>query len=358
MLDTETSRPDQYRFDNEWRPMDVRHEDNQREGQAFSGLGRARHASGSSGDRVQLRAARRRRGCAEADPDRRHQSRNGSGHRRDDAQRETPASWTRLPSAGVFLAPTWCSAIVTETSGIESSPPCRCDRETNRGMERMAMPGRGRSDDWQEIVPGELLPGVMNPAAGFLYSANHRPVGAWYPIPLGIATGNGGDTTRSWRLRERLQAVERFSPEAVLDIHRDSVNPARREIVRVGLHLRDGLRRDLPQNVRQALSLLEPWYRSGASSALTSPGAELAIELNIFFRMITTDLALVYGGGEAGLVYFPQDHGGTARSRSEGRRVRPRGALHRGFADCRLANGAAEVTVRIPQRGIDGRARR
>jgi acyl-homoserine lactone acylase PvdQ len=169
---------------------------------------------------------------------------------------------------------------------------------------RAAMPGRGTADDWQDTVPGELLPGVLNPSTGVLFSANHRPVGAWYPIPLGLATGSGGDTTRSWRLRERLQAVQKFSPEAVREIYHDSVNPARREIVRLGLHLRDQLRRDLPGDAQQALIILEPWYRAGASSSLDVPGAALAMELSTFFRMVTTDLALTYGGGETGLVYF------------------------------------------------------
>ena len=74
------------------------------------------------------------------------------------------------------------------------------------------MPGHTQEQDWQEILPYDLLPGVMNPAAGFLYSGNHRPIESWYPIPLGAMTGAGGDTIRSWRLRERLEAKERFTP--------------------------------------------------------------------------------------------------------------------------------------------------
>ena len=303
MLDTETSRPDQYRFDNEWRPMDVRHETIKVKGKpSVDWVVRDTHlgpvATAFSFARPgEGEVALKRIPIADTSRET-VQAIVGMMRAQNARELDTAAVGWRFPSANMVFG---------DRDGnigyrIVAAVPVRS--RTQPGDGGMAMPGRGRSDDWQEIVPGELLPGVMNPAAGFLYSANHRPVGAWYPIPLGIATGNGGDTTRSWRLRERLQAVERFSPEAVLDIHRDSVNPARREIVRVGLHLRDGLRRDLPQNVRQALSLLEPWYRSGASSALTSPGAELAIELNIFFRMITTDLALVYGGGEAGLVYF------------------------------------------------------
>ncbi len=158
--------------------------------------------------------------------------------------------------------------------------------------------------DWRAIVPQDLVPQVINPKQGYLFSGNHRPVGSFYPIPLGIRTGSMGDTVRSWRLRELLGSAESLSPDVVLRMHNDAVNPARREIVRVGLHLRDVLKRELPDDARRALAHIEPWYAAGAASRLDVPGAEVAMELNTFFRMMATDLALIYGGGESGLTYF------------------------------------------------------
>jgi penicillin amidase len=174
----------------------------------------------------------------------------------------------------------------------------------DRAGGHQAMPGHRAEHDWQEILPADLMPGVLNPAAGVVFSGNHRAIEIWYPIPLGAMTGAGGDTVRSWRLRERLEARDRFTPEDVLDIHFDTVNPARRELVRLGLHLRDTQRRELPEDTLRALEVLEPWYRAGARSDLRYPGAEVALELNTFFRFVSTDLALVYGGGESGLTYF------------------------------------------------------
>ena len=75
-------------------------------------------------------------------------------------------------------------------------------------------------------------------------------------------TGGGGDTVRSWRLRERLAAQERFSPEEVRAIRLDAVNPARRDIVGLGLHLRDQLKQTLSGDALRALTVLEPWYRA------------------------------------------------------------------------------------------------
>ena len=176
------------------------------------------------------------------------------------------------------------------------------DRDGNEATRGAADP-----DDWQGFVPQRLLPQVSNPRAGLLLSANHRPVGSFYPLPLGAGTGSMGDTMRSWRLRERLQGRERFSPEDVLAVHYDTVNAARRELVRLGLHLRDTDQGELSDEALRALAVLEQWFQAGASSDLKSEGAALATRLSTFFRFVTTPLAFQYGGGESGLARFLKD---------------------------------------------------
>jgi acyl-homoserine lactone acylase PvdQ len=173
----------------------------------------------------------------------------------------------------------------------------------------LAMPGTGDADDWQGFVPQDLLPHVVDPKAGLLWSANHRPIGAFYRIPLGISTGSMGDTIRSWRLRELLTRSNRFSPEDVLRVHFDAVNPARRELVRLGLHLRDTGQEGLSDAALNALKVLEPWLRAGASSDLACEGADVATQISTFFRMMATPVALKYGGGESGLARFLKDAG-------------------------------------------------
>lgn len=184
--------------------------------------------------------------------------------------------------------------------------PLRSKRASDpNGNEATA--GRGEADDWQGFVPQELLPHVVGPRAGLLLSANHRPVGSFYKIPLGISTGSMGDTIRSWRLRERLAMKQTFTPADVLDIHYDTVNPARREIVRLGLHLRDTRPAELSDETIEALDVLEKWFRAGASSDLKCEGSELATRISTFFRFIATPVALKYGGGESGLARFLKD---------------------------------------------------
>lgn len=164
-----------------------------------------------------------------------------------------------------------------------------------------ALPGSGDADDWQGFAPQELLPHLVNPPAGFIFSANHRPIASFYPISLGVSTGSMGDTIRSWRLRERLSGQEKFTPEDVLAVHYDTVNPARREIVRLGLHLRDTKQGNLSLAATKALTVLEPWFKTGASSDLKCDGAELATRISTFFRFVAMPLALKYGGGNRDL---------------------------------------------------------
>ncbi len=161
--------------------------------------------------------------------------------------------------------------------------------------------------DWQDIVPHELMPHVLNPQSGLLYSANHRPIASFYPIPLGISTGGSGHTLRSWRLEELLVDREQFAPRDVLDIHFDSVNPALRNMVRLAYHLRDVQDVELAEPTLQALEYLEDWLAQGASSDLRQDGAEVATLINTFFRLRSTDLALRFDGGQSGLVAFLRD---------------------------------------------------
>jgi penicillin G amidase len=170
-----------------------------------------------------------------------------------------------------------------------------------------ATAGTGDAQAWQGFVPPALLPQVMDPKAGLLLSANHRPVGSFYPIPLGLSTGSMGDTIRSWRLRERLSAKEKFTPAEVLAVHYDSVNAARREIVRLGLHLRDTGQGELSPETIAALAVLEKWFAAGASSDLEADGAELATRISTFFRFTATPITFTYGGGESGLARFLKD---------------------------------------------------
>jgi len=185
---------------------------------------------------------------------------------------------------------------------VAAAVPVRPALAVHKG--RAAVDGSSSKYDWRGYVPHDLKPHVINPKRGWIASGNHRTIESFYRIPLGTMTGAGGHSVRSWRLYERLAGKERFKPSDVLDIHYDSVNPARREIVRFGFYLRDVRKHEFSPDAVLALKHLESWYKSGSKSDLTIPGAETAASLNTFFRFVATPLAGRYGGGESGLARF------------------------------------------------------
>lgn len=302
-LDTDPARPDQYRFDGEWRPMTTYQETIEVKGrepiemtvrETHLGPVATAFCFARPGEpQVVLKRIPICETGRETIQGAVALIRAGNVDEFDKAL----AGW-RFPSVNMVFGDRAGNIGYRAAAAI----PVRSSHNPRHG--RVAQPGHRSDQDWQEILPYDLLPGVINPAVGYLYSGNHRPIESWYPLPLGAMTGTGGDTLRSWRLRERLEEKESLTPEEVLAIHFDAVNPARRDIVRLGLHLRDVLRREMSEDARQALARLEPWYRDGASTSLGEPGAELALELNTFFRFVRTDLALIYGGGESGLASF------------------------------------------------------
>ena len=165
--------------------------------------------------------------------------------------------------------------------------------------------GSSSQHDWQDICPGELLPQVINPKQGWIVTANHRPVASFYPIPMGISTGSLGDTERSWRLKERMKARQTFSPQDVLDIHYDTVNPIKRHLVRFGYHLRDVQKYPLEDETLLALQYLEDWFAAGAKLEMSVKGAEILNLMPMAFRQNFT-AARTYGGGLSGLTNMLQ----------------------------------------------------
>ena len=302
-LETDPARPNQYRFDGQWRTMEVYRETIfVKDSEPVELTVRETHLGpvatafcfAAPGE---PEVALKRIPICETDRET-IQGAVAMMRARNVAEFDAALAGWRFPSANMVFGDREGNVGYRAVGAF----PVRSRHDPSQG--RVAQPGHRFDQDWQTILPYDLAPGVINPAAGCLFSGNHRPIESWYPLPLGAMTGAGGDTLRSWRLRECLEAKDSFAPEDVLAVHFDSVNPARRDIVRLGLHLRDVLRSEMSEDALRALAHLEPWYHAGASASLTEPGAELAIELNTFFRVGSTDLAMIYGGGESGLAYF------------------------------------------------------
>ena len=189
------------------------------------------------------------------------------------------------------------------TVGVMPIPPAHAI-----DFGRYAHAGYKTEHDWQGMVPHDLVPHVLNPLRGYLWSGNNRVIGRYYKLNI---RGTNGETRRSRRLREMLEARDQFEPQDVLDMHFDSVNPARRDFVRLGLHLQRVQPDQLSSDGKRAVSHLESWYRAGASSALTTSGAELAVLMDTKFFSHNTPLSEKYGSG-AVLSLFENIYGGYA----------------------------------------------
>ncbi len=304
-LETSAEQPDQYRWEGQWRPMTTRQERIQVKDQDDVAL-RVRETH--LGPVVSAFAFRQ-----DNDPEVALKRIPLCETKQDTIQsvvalmratnvaafRKALGAW-RFPSANCVFGDAQGNIGYT----IVGALPIR-SRNAPDPNGNLAGQGRTQADDWRGFLPPDLLPQVINPRPGYLLSANHRPIASFYDIPLGLSTGSMGDTIRSWRLRERLQQpTGKFTPGDVLAIHHDAVNPARRELVRLGLHFRATQQARLSPSALQALDILGPWLEAGARSDLSQRGADLASRISTFFRFVSTPLAFEFGGGESGLARF------------------------------------------------------
>ncbi|MEM9456625.1 MAG: penicillin acylase family protein [Myxococcota bacterium] len=218
-----------------------------------------------------------------------------------DGLRAALVDWT-TPSANFVAAGPGGQIFYTLIGDI----PLRSPQSPLGGM--IAQDGRSAAYDWVDLVPNEHKPWVLDPAAGYLLSANHRPVADWYPLPLGVGQGGGGDTLRSRRLRELLEALPAVTePTAVLDdVQWDCVNAGRRDLVALAAHVRALQPGRLSPETIATLDALDPWRMAGGSMHTEQAGVFLADRISVKFRIQQTGPALnaQFGGGQTGLDLF------------------------------------------------------
>lgn len=302
-LHTDQVHPGQYRYDGEWRPITSVTETIQVKGESpqtlvvqeshFGPIVNAIAHDVRPGETVALQRV------PLCDTDRETIQGAVAMLRAQNAEAffDALAGW-RFPSANIVFGDTQGRIGYSVLGAIPLRSPLALDgaQATHIGSESRY--------DWLGFMPPHLLPHAFDPANGYFLSANHRPIGSFYPNTLGNSTGSNGDTLRSWRLRQRLQEQESFTPEAVLVIHEDQVNAAKQGILQLAYHARDVQQAYLSPDTLDLLAYLEPWYAHGAQSDWAIPGTELADRIPTMFRMMGTELAILYGGGESGLAKF------------------------------------------------------
>ncbi len=118
-----------------------------------------------------------------------------------------------------------------------------------------AMPGTDSSYMWQGFIPVEENPQMLNPARGFVSSANQKPVDESYPYYLGKSTAF--PPYRGYIINRRLAAMKDITPQDMEALQTDNYNVFA-EICRPVLlkYLRQN---GLDENSKKYLDIFKNW---------------------------------------------------------------------------------------------------
>ena len=123
--------------------------------------------------------------------------------------------------------------------------------------DRAYRPGWDPRHQWTAFIPYDEMPAESDPAAGWVRSANNRTAPPDFPYPLS-GTWNSG--YRALRIRQMLEAQERFAIEDCARMQQDTLSLRAVECVPPLLAALDGLP-DAPVRVRRAADALRAWNR-------------------------------------------------------------------------------------------------
>ena len=73
---------------------------------------------------------------------------------------------------------------------------------------------------WSGMIPPDQLPRLIDPASGYLATANNRTVGMDYPYPLGHNFASG---FRAYRINKRLSTMDRITEQDLFTLQLDTV---------------------------------------------------------------------------------------------------------------------------------------
>jgi penicillin amidase len=123
--------------------------------------------------------------------------------------------------------------------------------------------GTDPANDWPGWIPRSRMPHVLNPARGYLGSANQNPVSPDYPYFL----GNGFDAwERATRAFSLLEVMESITPEMLLAMQNDNIGLYARKLLPELLSVVVG--NEWNDREQQAIEILENWNHSYDASAI------------------------------------------------------------------------------------------
>jgi penicillin amidase len=134
-----------------------------------------------------------------------------------------------------------------------------------KGQGLYVMPGEDKSYKWQGYIPQQENPHIVNPADGFLQSANQQPVDSSYPY---FIPGNY-IVSRGITLSKRLQAMQQATPEDMMALQNDYFNSMAEDMVPLMLKYVDQAK--LNEQEKKYLDEVRKWnyYATPDSRATT-----------------------------------------------------------------------------------------
>jgi penicillin amidase len=134
-----------------------------------------------------------------------------------------------------------------------------------KGQGLYVMPGEDSSYQWQGYIPQQENPHVINPAEGFIQSANQNPVDSSYPY---FIPGNY-IVSRGVTLNQRLRNMGQITPQDMMALQNDYFNSMAQDMVPMLLKYTDVSKLD--EQERKYLNEIRAWnfYATPESRATT-----------------------------------------------------------------------------------------
>ncbi|MGD7048406.1 penicillin acylase family protein [Rossellomorea marisflavi] len=132
-----------------------------------------------------------------------------------------------------------------------------------KGDGLLPVPGWTSDYEWTGFIPYEELPRVVNPAEGYIATANNKVIGDEYPYHI---SHHWAGPYRYMRISEVLESKEKLTKQDMKDLQHDHMNLQAREFVPLLLDALEG--KEVSVQSREALQLLADWdYEDDADEA-------------------------------------------------------------------------------------------
>lgn len=132
------------------------------------------------------------------------------------------------------------------------------------GMGKFVMDGSSSAYQWQQFIPHQQNPHVLNPDRNFVSSANQHPTDETYPYFYSGAF----EFYRNRRINERLRNMSNITPEDMMKLQNDNYNLRAAESVPVMLETMDAS--SLSPSAKQYLEAIRRWNYSNEAGELAA----------------------------------------------------------------------------------------